>query len=58
MEFVRYSGQHVAERVKTAEGTEDAERLTALAAEGTDGWRRVDEPKKAAKKAAARAKDA
>jgi hypothetical protein len=49
--YERYSGQHVAERVKTADGTEDGQRLEALAADGTDGWRRVDAPKRTKKKA-------
>jgi hypothetical protein len=45
--FERYSGEHVSERVKPEDGSEDAERLEALAAEGADGWRKVAPAKKA-----------
>jgi hypothetical protein len=47
--YERYSGQHVAERVKTAKGSEDDERLSALAADGADGWRLADRKAKKAK---------
>jgi len=50
--YERRSGQHVAERVKTVKGSEDDERLSALAADGTDGWRQVESDRRpTAKKA-------
>lgn len=51
--YERYSGQHVAERVKAPAGSGEDKRLAGLAEAGTDGWRRLDAP---AKKAAARSR--
>lgn len=48
--YERYSGQHVAERVKTVKGSDEDQRLADLV--GTGGWRLVESDRKApAKKA-------
>lgn len=52
--YERYSGRHVADRVKTIVGTDDDKRLSALV--GTEGWRLVEDapagrPGKSASKA-------
>lgn len=46
--YVRCSGPHVAERVQPADGSEDAQRLAALADDPSSGWRVEDEPEPAA----------
>lgn len=46
--YVRCSGPHVAERLRPASGTEDAQRLAALADDPSSGWRVEDEPEPAA----------
>lgn len=60
--YVRCSGPHVAERLRPAPGTEDAQRLAALADDPSSGWRVEDEPEPAAASAGrppqAAAKDA
>lgn len=47
--YVRSSGPHVAERVQPADGSEDAQRLAALAGDPSSGWRVEDEPEPAGK---------
>lgn len=42
--YVRSSGPHVAERLRPAEGSEDAQRLAALADDPSSGWRIEDVP--------------
>lgn len=41
--YERTSGPHVAERVRPVPGSDDEARLEKLAADRTDGWRRVEE---------------
>lgn len=41
--YERMSGDHVAERVRPAPGSDEEARLERLAATRTDGWRRVDD---------------
>lgn len=43
--YERYSGPHVAERVKTVKGSDEDKRLAELV--GTDGWRLVEPDRKA-----------
>jgi hypothetical protein len=45
--YVRSSGPHVAERVQPADGSEDAQRLAALADDPSSGWRVEDVPEPA-----------
>jgi hypothetical protein len=42
--YVRSSGPHVAERVRPADGSEDAQRLAALADDPSSPWRVEDVP--------------
>lgn len=51
--YVRCSGPHVAERLRPASGTEDAQRLAALADDPSSGWRVEDEPEPAAEQSPA-----
>ncbi|MEV1204439.1 hypothetical protein [Microbispora rosea] len=41
--YERTSGDHVAERVRPVPGSDEETRLERLAADRTDGWRRVDD---------------
>lgn len=50
--YERASGQHVAERVQPASGSEEEAAYAALAADPVSGWRVVEEskPKRTSKK--------
>lgn len=42
--YVRMSGHHVAERIRPVPGSDDAQRLAALADDPSSGWSREDVP--------------
>lgn len=42
--FERGAGDHVAERIRPADGTEEATRLEVLAADPMSDWRRIPDP--------------
>jgi hypothetical protein len=49
--FVRWSGHHVAERIRPVPGSPDAQRLAALADDPSSNWQREAVPEPAAEPA-------